>query len=103
MRFLKKRKPDLEQFFHVPGAAFVDQEQDHVVVRFDDHVIVGNQYLFPAHDGADGSAFRQVDILDGTAHHFRGFAVAVGDGLDGFRCAPAQDVESVERADNYGE
>ena len=63
-----------------------------MVVRFDDHIIVGNQHLFAAHDGADGGAFRQVDILDGPAHHFRGFAVPVGNRLDGFCRPPAQGV-----------
>ena len=44
-RPLEEGKPDLEQFFHVPGAAFVDQEQNHVVVGLDHQVIVGDQHL----------------------------------------------------------
>ena len=63
-------KTHLEQFFHIPDAGFVHQEQDYVVVRLDPEVIVGDQNFVAAHDGADGGAFWQVDFIKPFTDHF---------------------------------
>ena len=46
----------LEESFHFGNALFVDKEQDHVIARLNDDVVMGNQHFFVANDRADGRA-----------------------------------------------
>ena len=64
-----------------------------MIVRFDHHIIMGNQHFLSAHDGADGGAFGQIDIFNGTANHLGRFGVAVGNGFNGFGGAAPQGVD----------
>src|SRR5690606_7071847 len=88
----EEREAHLEQFFNIPNAGFVDQEQNDVVIRLDPQVIVGHQHLVVADDGTDGGARRQIDFIQPFANHFGGPVIAVGDGFDGFGSAAAQGV-----------
>jgi len=64
-----------------------------VIVRLDAYVVMGDQHLVVADDGADGGALRQYDLVKPQAHHLGGTLVTVGNGLDGLGRAPAQDID----------
>src|SRR5690606_7751902 len=60
----------LEELFHIANAALVHHEQDDVVIRLNDDIVMGNQYVFTAYDGTDSATCRQVDLLDHAADYF---------------------------------
>jgi hypothetical protein len=67
----------------------VDKKQNHMVVGFDDRIVVTDDNLIAARDGADGRARRQTDFLNPPADDFRGFVVAMRDGFNRLsRAAP---------------
>ena len=68
----------------------INQEQDNVVVGFHDHVAVGYQDLFTAHNGTDRHAVGQADLIESAADDFRGLLVAVGDDFDRLSRSAAQ-------------
>ena len=65
-----------------------------MVARSDHRIVVGDQHFLVADDRADGGAWRQGDVFDHPADHFAGFAVAVGNRLDGLGGAAAQGVNA---------
>ncbi|MNG35656.1 hypothetical protein D3C84_1224530 [compost metagenome] len=80
----------MEQLLHIANMLFIHKEQDHMVAGCDHGVIVRDNDLFIANDGANRGTRRQADILDGLADHLARFRIAMGNGLDGFCRAPAQ-------------
>ena len=52
--------------------------------------VVGDDNVFPAHDGANGCALWQREFFHRTADYPGRMLVAQGHGLDGFRRASAQ-------------
>ena len=57
----------------------VGHEQDHVVVRRNQRVVVRHDYLVAARDRADRSASGQFDVLDTSPHDARGALVTMHD------------------------
>ena len=64
-----KRHADLKQPFHLGDAALVHQEQDDVILRLYDRVVMGDQHRIAAHYGADGGPGGQFDVFDGAPDH----------------------------------
>src|SRR5690606_41347695 len=101
LRISEEGKSDLEQLLDLPHEVLVRAEHDHVVVLLDHRVVVRHDDLAPdhalvaylvAHDGADGDAARQRDLLDGLAHHLGFLGTAMGDDLQRLGRAAAQAV-----------
>ena len=61
-----------------------------MVIGLDHGVMMADDHLVAASDGADGGPRRQADFLNAPAHYFRGFIVAMGDGVNRLGGAPAQ-------------
>jgi hypothetical protein len=55
----KETEADGEQFLHGADFAAVDKEQDHVVVAFDQQVVVRDEHTLAANDRTDGYALGQ--------------------------------------------
>jgi hypothetical protein len=103
---LQETDADLKQALYFWHDSLVDGEYDHVVIGFDDGVVVGNQDLmFPrhsaagvgfalvdAHDGTDGGPLGQVNFLDAATDHLGGFCIAMGNEFQRFGCAAAKTV-----------
>src|SRR5205085_3886499 len=88
----------LQQRVHLRHLPLVHHEQDQVVARLDDDVVVRDQQLVAAHDAADGRGFGQVELVERAADHARGPAVAAHDRLDRLGGATAQRIHARRRA-----
>src|ERR1700733_1223578 len=67
----------------------VGEEQDHVIVRLHDGVVMGHDDLFAAHDGADESAFRELDFGNGSTDDAGRAFIPVNNRFESFRRATA--------------
>ena len=83
----------MEQALYRRDVAFVGEEKDDVVFRFDDGVVVGHEYGFAAHDSANSGPRRQVDGLNTATDDPGAAGIAVNDGFNGFGGPPAQAVD----------
>src|SRR6185437_15309464 len=74
--------------------AAVGKEQDHVVARLHDRVVMRHDHLLTAHHRADGRAFRQRDVAYRLADDPRAVLVALRDRLEGLGGSAAQGVHA---------
>jgi hypothetical protein len=77
----EKRHANLEQAFDILYAFLVGQKQYDVVVGLYHDIVMRDNDLFTTHDGADGRAGGELDLIDGAADHFGAVPVTVCDGF----------------------
>src|SRR5690554_5584437 len=65
----EESKADLKQPLDVTDMLLVDNEQDHMIIRFDNRAVMGNQHFFIAYHSAYGGARWQLDLADGPPDH----------------------------------
>jgi hypothetical protein len=80
----------LEKALDLIDLTSVGDEQNYVVVLFDQGVMVSHHDSIAAHNGIDRRSARQADFLDRSADNPRMSRIAVRYGLDRLGCATAQ-------------
>ena len=59
----------LEQALDLIDLPSIRHEKNDMVICFYDRIMVSHQDIIPPHDGADGGATWQLDVLDSPTHH----------------------------------
>jgi len=68
----------------------VRDEEDHVIISLHHCIVMRHDHLIAAHDAADRSTHRQLDVLDALSDHPLTAVIAVDDRLQSLRRTTAQ-------------